>query len=98
MIIPLVFGAFLRIYKIWSNYYFTGELGKELLYVHQLILSGALPLVGLPTSHEWLTYGPVYYWIFIPLTKIFGQSPYILFLLALAVSIIGISITYLVFS
>jgi 4-amino-4-deoxy-L-arabinose transferase-like glycosyltransferase len=97
-IISILLGIFLRVYKIGANYYFTGELGKELLYIRHFIQAGSLPLTGLPTSHEWLTYGPIYYWILIPLTKIFGQSPYILFWLSLAVSIAGIFITYWVFS
>lgn len=90
--------AFLRIYKIGTNYYFTGELGREFLYIRQLMQSHTFPLVGLTTSHEWLTYGPIYYWILIPLVKIFGTSPFILFWLAFAVSIIGILVTYFVFS
>ncbi len=97
IIIPLLLGTFLRVYKIWGNYFFTGELGKELLYAWQYSAQGSLPLVGMPTSHEWLNYGPIYYWILIPLTKIFGWSPYILFWLALAVSVTGILLTYLVF-
>lgn len=98
IIISFFLGTILRIYKIGSNYYFTGELGKELLYIRQLIQNGTFPLVGLPTSHEWLTYAPVYYWILIPLVKIFGQSPFLLFWLALAVSMAGIFLTYFVFS
>lgn len=94
---PLLFGIFLRIYKIWSNYFFTGELGKELLYAKHFMDLGTLPLVGMPTSHEWLNYGPIYYWILIPIMKIFCGSPYILFWLALVVSIAGILITYFVF-
>jgi len=98
IIISILLGIILRVYKIGTNYYFTGELGKELLYVRQFVESGGFPSVGLPTSHEWLTYGPVYYWVLIPLVKLFGQSPYILFWLALAASMVGILITYFVFS
>lgn len=95
--LSLLLGIILRIYKISSQYYFTGELGKELLFVRQFILNGDIPLVGLSTSHEWLNYGPLYYWILIPIVKIFGWSPYILFWLALAVSVIGIYLVYFVF-
>jgi 4-amino-4-deoxy-L-arabinose transferase-like glycosyltransferase len=97
IIFPLLLGIFLRVYKIGSNYYFSGELGKELLYVRSLVISHSFPLVGLATSHEWLTYGPIYYWILIPLVKIFGSSPFILFWLALTTSGVGIFVTYLVF-
>jgi len=98
IVISLVLGIILRIYKISSNYFFSGELGKELLYAHKFIESGVLPLIGMPTSHEWLNYGPLYYWILIPLIKLFGNSPYILFWLSLVVCVAGIIITYLVFS
>jgi len=54
-------------------------------------------MIGLTTSHEWLNYGPIYYWILIPLVRVFGWSPYILFWLALVVSMAGILITYFVF-
>jgi len=97
IIIPIILGTFLRVYKIFSNYYFTGELGKELLYVWQIISSGKFPLVGMGTSHEWLSYGPIYYWILAPLVKIFGWTPYILFWVSLAASMGGILITYFVF-
>lgn len=97
IIISLVLGIFVRVFAIFQNYYFTGELGKELLFVRNLIMEGRLPLVGLTTSHEWLTYGPLYYWILIPLVRIFGPGPYILFWLALATSVIGTIIAYFVF-
>ena len=97
IIIPLILGTFLRVYKILSNYYFTGELGKELIYVWQIILSAKFPLIGMGTSHEWLSYGPIYYWILMPIIKIFGWSPYILFWVSLVVSMGGVLITYFVF-
>lgn len=95
--IPIIFGAILRFYKIWENYNFTGELGKELLYTLQYLKTGTFPLVGMPTSHEWLNYGPIYYWILIPLMKLFGGSPFLLFWVSFAVSIIGILVAYFVF-
>ena len=96
--ISVTLGVFIRVYKIQTNYYFTGELGKELLYVKDLIAADKFPLVGLATSHEWLHYGPLYYWKLIPLVKIFGGSPFVLFWFALAVSVAGLLITYWVFS
>lgn len=90
-------GIFLRIYKIFSNYYFTGELGKELLYIRQFAMSHSLPLVGMTTSHEWLSYGPLYYWVMIPVYNLFGGNPFILFWPVLAVAVIGLILNYQVF-
>lgn len=90
-------GIFLRVYQIGTNYSFSGELGKELLYMRQFVLSHSWPLVGMTTSHEWLSYGPIYYWIMIPIYKIFSGDPFILFWIALTVSVFGLILNYLVF-
>jgi 4-amino-4-deoxy-L-arabinose transferase-like glycosyltransferase len=97
LVLILAAGIFLRVFKIGTNYYFTGELGKELLYMRQFAVSHSFPLVGMTTSHEWLSYGPIYYWIMIPIFNLFSGNPFILFWSALAVSILGLILSYLVF-
>ncbi len=92
----IVFGIFLRVYNITSNYYFSGELGKEMLYIRKFSLSHSLPLVGMQTSHEWLRYGPVYYWILIPVFNLLNGNPFILFWSAITVSVIGLLLNYFV--
>lgn len=88
---------FLRVYKIDSNYYFTGELGKELLYTRQYSLLKTLPFSGMATSHEWLSYGPLYYWVMIPIFNIFSGDPYILFWSSLIISVLALVVNFLVF-
>ncbi len=90
----ILIGVFLRQYNISNDYYFSGELGKELLYTASLIEKGVFPTIGMTTSHEWLSYGPIYYWILIPLVKIFSFNPFILFWLSFAVSIVGLLLNY----
>jgi len=97
LILVFAAGIFLRIYKIETNYYFTGELGKELLYMYKYASGHTLPLVGMATSHEWLSYGPFYYWLMIPVFNIFSGNPFILFWVGLTVSVLGIISVYLVF-
>ena len=86
--------VFLSSFKITTNYYFSGELGKELLYMRQFAISNKLPFIGMGTSHEWLSYGPVYYWLMIPLFKLFLGDPFILFYSALAVVTLGILVNF----
>lgn len=92
----LILGATLRVYGISGHYYFTGELGKELLYTRQYYLNHSLPLVGMPTSHEWLNYGPFYYWVLMPLFSLSAGNPFILFWLAFDISLFGLVLNYLV--
>jgi 4-amino-4-deoxy-L-arabinose transferase-like glycosyltransferase len=97
LLLILAAGVLLRVYKIGTNYFFTGELGKELAFMRQFAVSHSLPLVGMTTSHEWLSYGPIYYWIMIPIFNLFSGNPYILFWAALVVSVLGLILNYLVF-
>ena len=94
--IILVIAVFLRVYGIGTNYYFSGELGKELLYMWKYVNANTLPLTGMATSHEWLSYGPFYYWLMIPVYKIFSGNPFILFWSALSVSFIGLALNWTV--
>lgn len=97
LFLTITAGIFLRVYKIASNYYFTGELGKELLYMRQFALSHTLPLTGMATSHEWLSYGPIYYWIMIPIFNLFNGNPFILFWSALVIAVLGLFLNYFAF-
>ncbi len=82
--------------SVYLNYYFNGELGRELIYLREIALSHALPLVGLTTSHEWLSYGPFYYWIMLPFFNLFQGNPYSLFYVVFAVSFLGLFLNYYV--
>lgn len=75
LLVLLLVAFILRAYKISDNFIFSGEFGTELLYVRDSFFSGKLPLIGLPTSHTWISYGPLYYWLMIPLVKFFGFEP-----------------------
>lgn len=92
----LAVGVFLRVFGINASYGFEGELGRELIYLRSNFLAGRLPLAGLTTSHEWLSYGPFYYWIMMPIFAIFKGDPFILFWTALGVSILGLILNYAV--
>lgn len=81
---------------MFNNYYFTGELGKELLYLREYSLLGKLPLTGMGTSHEWLNYGPFYYWFMLPLYNLFHGNPYILIWVSLFTFFVGIILNYVV--
>lgn len=97
IIIVILLGIFLRVFDIGSNYFFTGELGKELMYMRSFSVMHSLPLTGMATSHEWLFYGPIYYWIMIPLFNLFSGNPFILFWSALVVALVGLVLNYFVF-
>lgn len=75
LILVTLIGAFLRFYRIDENLVFHGELGHNYLAIKNFIIEHRLPLLGPPTSHPWLSFGPLYYWIFAPILVLGGYNP-----------------------
>jgi len=62
----LILGSFLRFYRIKENLVFHGELGDNYLAIKDAVFNKHLPLLGPPTSHSWLYFGPLFYYLLIP--------------------------------
>lgn len=75
LLLIIFLGTFLRIYKLENSFSFSGEFGDNLLDIKNAINTNTFPLIGPPTSHPWLSFGPLYIWIMIPLLLLFGFSP-----------------------
>jgi len=71
----LALAVLLRFYRIPQNLVFHYELGANYLAIKNFIEAGRLPLLGPPTSHPWLSFGPLYYWIFAPILAFFKFNP-----------------------
>ena len=68
-------GLFLRFYKIEQNFIFSGEMGHNLLAIKNAYITKQVPLLGPPTSHPWLYFGPLYYWIYGPILVFSNFNP-----------------------
>lgn len=66
---------FLRLYRLPENLVFSGELGHNYLAVKNAIATQQFPLVGPPTSHPWLSFGPWFYYLVGFLFLVFGYHP-----------------------
>ena len=71
----LLLGFFLRFYRIEEIMLFHGELGDNYLQIKNFIFQKKIPLIGPPTSHTWLFFGPLFYWIFGPILLLSGFDP-----------------------
>jgi hypothetical protein len=69
LIILLAF--LLRAYRINYSFSFSGEFGDNLLDIKNAIILKTIPLIGPPVSHPWLKFGPMYYWLMVPLMLFF---------------------------
>lgn len=60
----LLLGIFLRFYNINLNTGFYSEVGDNLLDIKNAYVHNYIPLIGAPTSHPWLYFGPLFYWMY----------------------------------
>ncbi len=68
-------GTFLRFYRLPENLVFNGEIGQNYLAIKDYIIEKHIPLIGPPTSHPWLYFGPFFYWIFAPVLILSKFNP-----------------------
>lgn len=67
----------LRFYDFSDRMTFHGELGHNYLVAREYIEKAEIPLVGPPTSHPWLDFGPLFYWLIIPVLALSQFNPMI---------------------
>lgn len=71
----LALGAFLRFYRLPENVIFSAESGDNYLAIKNFFATETIPLLGPPTSHPWLSFGPLFYWFFGPILALFKFNP-----------------------
>ena len=86
----------LRFFRIQENLVFHGELGHNYLAIKNMIAADEVPLLGPPTSHPWLSFGPAFYWIFAPVLTYFNYSPLAGGYFFAGIGVLTIFINYLV--
>jgi hypothetical protein len=77
LVLILALGIFLRFYRLPQNVIFHGELGDDYLAIKNFIAGRQIPLLGPATSHPWLSFGPLYYWLFAPVLVLGDYNPVI---------------------
>ena len=68
---------YLRSINITEIFIFSGEFGDNFLKIKNFYLSKEIPLIGPPTSHPWLHFGPFYYWLMTPILRLFNWDPFV---------------------
>ncbi len=67
--------VFLRLFRIEENFIFSGEVGHNFLAIKNAFINQQIPILGPPTSHPWLFFGPLFYWLFGPFLWLSGFNP-----------------------
>jgi 4-amino-4-deoxy-L-arabinose transferase-like glycosyltransferase len=75
LIIILLVGAFLRLYKIDQYMTFLGDEGRDVIVVRRLLVNFDIILVGPGTSIGNMYLGPLYYYMMAPALLLANFSP-----------------------
>jgi 4-amino-4-deoxy-L-arabinose transferase-like glycosyltransferase len=94
IILILLLGAFLRLYRIDDYMTFLGDEGRDALVVRNLLVKSDLILIGPGTSVGGMYLGPLYYYFMAPFLLLSNFSPVGP---AIAIAVLGVATIYLVF-
>ncbi|HJX59036.1 MAG TPA: glycosyltransferase family 39 protein [Patescibacteria group bacterium] len=75
LVIILLIGAFLRLYRISEYMIFLGDEGRDAIVVRRLLVNADPILVGPGTSVGNMYLGPIYYYLMAPALWLAGLSP-----------------------
>jgi 4-amino-4-deoxy-L-arabinose transferase-like glycosyltransferase len=75
LLVILVLAAILRFWRLDEYLTFLGDQGRDALEVERMLTTGALPLVGPPTSTGGLHFGPAYFYLIALPMAFFWLSP-----------------------
>lgn len=94
LLIPLIVGAYLRLWKIRDYMTFLGDEGRDVLVVKKFILDGDVPFIGPTASVGGFFLGPLYYYLMAPFLWLFRLDPVGP---AVMVAVFGVATIYLLF-
>ena len=94
LLIILLVGAYLRLYKISQYMTFLGDEGRDMLVVKRMIVDHKLTLLGPTASVGGFFLGPIYYYFMLPFLWAWNLDPTGP---AVMVALFGIATIYIVF-
>ena len=90
----LFLATFLRIYKLDTLMPFFSDQGRDFLAARDFIVTGDIPLLGIPSSVPRFKQGPLYVWL-IAISLLLGNfHPFTAALMAVGLSLSSIIATY----
>ncbi len=98
VVVVLFLSSFLRFYKLNSLMLFIGDFGWYYLSARDFLLTGNLPLVGIPSSVPILRQGAIFTWLLALFLKIFNFNPVSGAYFASLLGILSVFLVYKVFS
>jgi len=87
-------GVFIRFYKAKQLFILDSEIADNLLNIKNYYLNRQIPLIGPPTSHPWLYFGPLFYWLYGPVLILSKFNPISHLYFGLLISCLVIVINY----
>lgn len=98
ILLILIAAFFLRLYHLNINFAFSGEFGDNYLHILSAVQTRIIPTLGPPTSHPWLYFSPLYYWIMIPVFSFTNGNPLAGAYVGVFIGILALIANYLLLS
>jgi len=94
LVLILLFGAYLRLYKIPEYMTFLGDEGRDMIVIKRMIVDHKFTLLGPTASVGGFFLGPVYYYFMVPFVWLFHMDPSGA---AVMVALFGVATIYLLY-
>ncbi len=94
LLLAITAGTFLRVNRIYDIMPFIGDQAWFYLSARDMLQSGQIPLLGIPSSHPWLHQGAWWTYILGLGFFIFSYSPYIGAYISIFIDILAIFLMY----
>ncbi len=91
----VLLAAFLRFYQLDKYMSFIGDHGRDFLVARDMIQTGHIPLLGIPSSVPRFHQGPIYIWLLAPVLFLGNFDPYIAALFAASLGLFAVGATYI---
>lgn len=96
LLLTVVIGTFLRVYRINELMPFIGDQGWFYLSARDILIEGQIPLVGIASSHPWLHQGPLWTYMLAGTFWLFGFNPLNGAYLTIVLGVFSILLIYIV--
>lgn len=75
LLLALIAGAYLRFFNLELSMAFIGDQGWYYLSARDMMVAGDIPLVGIPSSHPWISQGAYWTYLLGPVLWLFQFNP-----------------------
>lgn len=91
----LVLAIFLRFFNLEDFSLFIGDQAWFFIFAREMVATGRVPLLGITSSHTWISQGPLWTYMLAPVLLVSNFNPISGFYLSSVIGVIAVFISYI---